>query len=44
MPVTSILNSANPDPTVDIANSRKIHSVILEGVILDRKALLNTVR
>jgi hypothetical protein len=29
------------DPTVDITNSRKIHSVILEGVILERDALLN---
>lgn len=28
------------DPTVDIANSRKIRSVIVEGVILDRDALL----
>ena len=32
------------DPTVDITNSRKIHSVILEGVILDRDALLNASR
>jgi hypothetical protein len=32
------------DPTVDITNSRKIHSVILEGVILDREALLHTFR
>jgi hypothetical protein len=29
------------DPTVDITNSRKIHSVIVEGVILDRDALLS---
>ena len=29
------------DPTVDISNTRKIHSVILEGVILDRAALLH---
>jgi hypothetical protein len=28
------------DPTADISNSRKIRSVILEGVILDRDALL----
>ena len=28
------------DPTADITNSRKIHSVILDGVILDRDALL----
>jgi hypothetical protein len=32
------------DPTVDISNTRKIHSVILEGVILDRAALLNAPR
>jgi Amidohydrolase family len=32
------------DPTVDITNSRKIHSVILEGVILDRDSLLRTFR
>jgi len=32
------------DPTVDITNSRKIHSVILEGVILDRDALLHASR
>lgn len=28
------------DPTRDITNSRKIRSVILEGVILNREALL----
>jgi len=28
------------DPTVDITNSRKIHTVILDGTILDRDALL----
>ena len=32
------------DPTVDITNSRKIHSVILDGVILDRDALLKAPR
>jgi amidohydrolase family protein len=32
------------DPRVDITNSRKIHSVILEGVILDRDALLSAFR
>jgi hypothetical protein len=32
------------DPTLDISNTRKIHSVILEGVILDRAALLNAPR
>lgn len=32
------------DPTADISNTRKIHSVILEGVILDRAALLNAPR
>ena len=32
------------DPTVDITNSRKIHSVILGGLILDRDALLNLPR
>ena len=32
------------DPTVDISNTRKIHSVILDGVILDRAALLNAPR
>ena len=32
------------DPTLDITNSRKIHSVILEGVILDRDALLSGFR
>jgi hypothetical protein len=29
------------DPTVDITNSRKIHTVILDGTILDRDALLH---
>jgi hypothetical protein len=29
------------DPTADISNTRKIRSVILEGVILDRDALLD---
>jgi Amidohydrolase family len=29
------------DPAADISNTRKIHSVILDGVILDRAALLN---
>jgi imidazolonepropionase-like amidohydrolase len=28
------------DPTRDITNSRKIRSVMLEGLILDREALL----
>ena len=28
------------DPTVDISNTRKIHSVILDGAVLDRAALL----
>ena len=32
------------DPREDITNSRKIHSVILQGVILDRDALLNVPR
>lgn len=32
------------DPTADISNTRKIHSVILEGVILDRAALLQSPR
>jgi hypothetical protein len=32
------------DPTVDISNTRKIHSVVLEGVVLDRAALLNAPR
>jgi hypothetical protein len=32
------------DPTVDITNSRKIHSVILEGVMVDRDALLKAAR
>jgi hypothetical protein len=32
------------DPTVDITNSRKIHCVILDGVILDRDALLKAPR
>jgi hypothetical protein len=32
------------DPTVDITNSRKIRSVILDGVILDRDALLKAPR
>ena len=32
------------DPTADIANSRKIHSVMLNGVILDRDALLKAPR
>jgi hypothetical protein len=32
------------DPTADISNTRKIHSVILEGVILDRAALLQAPR
>jgi hypothetical protein len=32
------------DPTLDITNSRKIHSVILGGLILDRGALLNLPR
>jgi hypothetical protein len=32
------------DPRVDITNSRKIHSVILEGVILDRDVLLSAFR
>jgi imidazolonepropionase-like amidohydrolase len=32
------------DPTVDITNSRKIHSVILDGAILDRDALLKAPR
>jgi hypothetical protein len=32
------------DPTVDIANTRKIHSVILEGAVVDRAALLNLAR
>jgi hypothetical protein len=29
------------DPTVSIANSREIRSVILDGIVLDRPALLN---
>ena len=32
------------DPRADISNTRKIHSAILEGVILDRHALLNVTR
>jgi hypothetical protein len=32
------------DPTVDISNMRKIHSVILDGVSLDRDALLKAPR
>ena len=32
------------DPTVDISNTRKIHFVILDGVVLDRAALLNAGR
>src|SRR5258708_5995668 len=32
------------DPTVDISNTRKIHSVILDGAVLDRPALLNLTR
>jgi len=32
------------DPTIDISNTRKIRSVILEGAILDRNALLNAPR
>jgi hypothetical protein len=32
------------DPTTDISNTHKIHSVVLEGVILDRAALLNARR
>jgi len=28
------------DPTVDISNTRKIHSVILDGAVFDRAALL----
>ncbi len=32
------------DPTVDISNTRKIHSVILDGEVIDRAALLSTAR
>jgi hypothetical protein len=32
------------DPTADISNSRKIRSVVLEGVVLDRAALLHAPR
>lgn len=32
------------DPTVDISNTRKIHSVILDGAVLDRAALLHAPR
>lgn len=32
------------DPTVDITNSREIRAVILEGVVLDRDALLKAAR
>ncbi len=32
------------DPTADISNTRKIRYVILDGVILDRDALLNAPR
>jgi Amidohydrolase family len=32
------------DPTVDISNTRKIHSVILDGAVLDRSELLNAPR
>jgi len=32
------------DPTVDISNTRKIQSVILDGAVLDRDPLLNKPR
>src|SRR6202041_2582166 len=32
------------DPTVDIANTRNIQSVVLDGVVLDRPGLLNLAR
>jgi hypothetical protein len=32
------------DPTVEISNTRKIHSVVLDGTVLDRAALLNVPR
>ena len=32
------------DPTLDISNTRKIHSVILDGAVLDRAALLHPSR
>ena len=32
------------DPTVDISNTRKIQSVILDGIVLDRDVLINKTR